>query len=117
MPTPLELLLDPVSVGVIAIFGALSLWETLNPARQLPEVSSWRLRGLLSFAAFFFLSSYSDLPVFDLLFGTFYNPKEFAPETGFYHGASSRVTEMVCFRDVSTPPFDAIDPQLKEQMS
>jgi sterol desaturase/sphingolipid hydroxylase (fatty acid hydroxylase superfamily) len=47
--------------------------------------------------------NYSDLPVFDLLLGTFYNPPRFAPETGFYHGASKRIADMLRFRDVSAP--------------
>lgn len=45
--------------------------------------------------------NYADLPVFDLLFGTFHNPRDFAPEAGFYPGASSRVSDMLRFRDVS----------------
>lgn len=45
--------------------------------------------------------NYSDLPLFDILFGTFYNPRNFAAEAGFYHGASARITEMLRFRDVS----------------
>jgi sterol desaturase/sphingolipid hydroxylase (fatty acid hydroxylase superfamily) len=48
--------------------------------------------------------NYSDLPLFDLLFGTFHNPRDFAAETGFYDGASSRVADMLRFRDVSTAP-------------
>jgi sterol desaturase/sphingolipid hydroxylase (fatty acid hydroxylase superfamily) len=47
--------------------------------------------------------NYSDLPVFDMLFGTFYNPRDFAPATGFYDGASSRLGDMLLFRDVSRP--------------
>jgi sterol desaturase/sphingolipid hydroxylase (fatty acid hydroxylase superfamily) len=47
--------------------------------------------------------NYSDLPIFDLMFGTFCNPREFAAENGFYDGASARVVEMVCLRDVSQP--------------
>ena len=45
--------------------------------------------------------NYSDLPLFDIVFGTFRNPKEYVEETGFYIGASSRVKEMLSFRDVS----------------
>lgn len=45
--------------------------------------------------------NYSDLPLFDLLFGTFRNPKEFSAETGFYDGASSKVGEMLLFRDIN----------------
>lgn len=45
--------------------------------------------------------NYSDLPLFDLLFGTFRNPPDFVSETGFYHGASSRIKEMLLFRDIN----------------
>lgn len=45
--------------------------------------------------------NYSDLPLFDILLGTFNNPKEFAKETGFYTGASSRIGEMLLFKDIS----------------
>jgi sterol desaturase/sphingolipid hydroxylase (fatty acid hydroxylase superfamily) len=47
--------------------------------------------------------NYADLPVFDLLFGTFHNPAGFAAENGFYEGASSRIGEMLLMRDVSRP--------------
>lgn len=249
MPTPLEILLDPVSLYILGIYAALILWELLLPARQLPTVSFWKIKGLLSFFAFFYLSSYlplmyeqwlpstqlidlsginvwvaatlgvllyefgvfvwhrsmhksdvlwkvfhqmhhsaerldtygafyfspfdmigftllgtvcfsfimglpaqavtvvllttnffsifqhanvktptwlgyivqrpeshavhhekgvhaynySDLPLFDIIFGTFRNPKEYVAETGFYNGASSRIGEMLRFQDVSEP--------------
>ncbi len=45
--------------------------------------------------------NYSDLPVFDLLFGTFKNPKTFQTESGFYLGASNRVSEMLMAKDIS----------------
>jgi sterol desaturase/sphingolipid hydroxylase (fatty acid hydroxylase superfamily) len=47
--------------------------------------------------------NYSDLPLFDILFGTFKNPKTYSHDTGFYPGASKRVREMLLFRDVSKP--------------
>jgi len=249
MPTPVELLLDPVSLIVFAIFGGLMLWEALAPARRLPTVRGWRAKGIAAFLVFFFLSSYlpllwsetlagfqlfdltglgqwggalvgfllyeagawvyhrsmhgstwlwrsmhqmhhsaerldvagaywfspldmigwtalaslcltvivgitpeaavlvlyaatflgvfqhsnirtprwlgyiiqrpeshsahhergvharnySDLPLFDILLGTFHNPQDFVTETGFYDGASSRVGDMLLWRDVSTP--------------
>jgi sterol desaturase/sphingolipid hydroxylase (fatty acid hydroxylase superfamily) len=49
-------------------------------------------------------NNYSDLPVFDLLFGTFENPRGFAKEAGYSQGASSRVLEMLACRDVSRSP-------------
>ena len=251
MPTLLELLLAPASLTVFALYGGLIAWEALAPARQLPRVGGWQLKGLAVFAVYFLLSSYlpllwseqlavhrlvdltglgtwggaaagllvyeagvygwhramhgsdglwrafhqmhhsaeridtygafwfspldiagwtvlssltltlvvgitpeastlvlyattflgvfqhanirtprwlgylvqrpeshshhhergvharnySDLPVFDLLFGTFHNPRDFAVENGFYPGASSRVPEMLLMRDVSRPRF------------
>lgn len=45
--------------------------------------------------------NYSDLPLFDILFGTFKNPKDFAEQTGFYKGASSRLKEMMVFKDIN----------------
>jgi sterol desaturase/sphingolipid hydroxylase (fatty acid hydroxylase superfamily) len=70
VPTPLEILLDPVSLAVLAMYGALMLWEALAPARKLPDVRGWRFRGLAAFAAYFYLSSY--LPLWwDGLFARF----------------------------------------------
>ena len=46
--------------------------------------------------------NYSDLPLFDILFGTFRNPRDFAAEQGFWQGASSRVPQMLVFRDVAS---------------
>ena len=57
-PTPIELLLDPISLAVFALYGALVAWEALAPARPLPLIKGWRLRGLIAFFAYFFVSSY-----------------------------------------------------------
>jgi sterol desaturase/sphingolipid hydroxylase (fatty acid hydroxylase superfamily) len=253
MPTPIEILLDPVSWIAFGIYAALIAWEALAPARALPRVPGWVARGLGSFVVYFYLSTYlpliwdrylapyqlldltalgnvggwlvgllvyelgvyvwhrsmhrydglwhafhqmhhsaerldtygafyfspmdmigwtalgslclvlvigitptaatavilstvflgvfqhsnvktpqwlgyifqrpeshsvhhekglhyynfSDLPVWDLVFGSFRNPPSFAPEQGFYPGASSRILEMIAFRDVATPPSAA----------
>ena len=47
--------------------------------------------------------NYADLPVIDLLFGTFRNPEQNDAPVGFYDGASSRWPEMLIGRDVSEP--------------
>lgn len=57
----MELLLDPVSLIVFSIYLGLMLWEAIFPARKLPKVKYWKLKGMVSFAIFFFLSSY--LPI------------------------------------------------------
>lgn len=250
MPTPLEVLLDPISIGVLALYGALMIVEAIAPGRELPAIKGWIPRALGSFAVYFYLSTYlplfwdqylaayqlvdlsglgvvagavvgvsvyelliyvwhramhnydwlwrsfhqmhhsaermdtfgafyfspldmagftflgsltlsllvglsaqavtlflfvtmflgifqhtnvktprwlgyivqrpeshtihhgkglhaynySDLPIFDILFGTFKNPKGYELDTGFYEGASARIPEMLVFRDVSEPP-------------
>ena len=62
MPSPIEILLDPISLTVIAMYAALMLWEALFPARKLPDVKFWQIKGIISFIVFFYLSSY--LPMF-----------------------------------------------------
>lgn len=61
MPTPLDILLDPVSLAVIGIYLLLMLWEALFPARVLPVIPYWRLKGIGAFFVFFFLSTYLPL--------------------------------------------------------
>lgn len=250
MPTPLQILLDPVSLYILTMYLLLMLWEAFFPARKLPAIPYWRVKGIIAFVFFFYLSSYlplaynrwlpaaqlidlrdmnvvaatclgvllyelglylwhrmmhrnnvlwrifhqmhhsaerldtygafyfspfdmigftllgsvcfsfilglpaeaitlvllitnffsifqhaniktpvwlgyiiqrpeshavhhgqnvhgfnySDLPLFDILFGTFRNPREYVKATGFYEGASSRIGDMLSFRDVSIPP-------------
>lgn len=247
LPGPVEILLDPISLIVYAIFGSIFLWELILPARELPKIKYWELRGLAFFLVFILLTTYipllwdgffasyqlmnlsslstsfqvilgilvfelvqygwhismhksnflfrvshqmhhsterldvastfifsindmiglslvgsvsfalimglspqavtliilsttflgifqhanirtprwlgyiiqrpeshtlhhakgvhgynyTDLPVIDMLFGTFKNPKSFAQETGYYFGASNRILEMLCFKDVT----------------
>jgi len=48
--------------------------------------------------------NYADLPLWDMVFGTFHNPRGVeGVECGFYDGASARVGDMLTGRDVSTP--------------
>ena len=39
--------------------------------------------------------NYGDLPLFDIIFGTFHNPAEFEGEVGFYEGGSRKVGPML----------------------
>lgn len=49
--------------------------------------------------------NYADLPLWDVVFGTFRNPVALEDHAaGFYPGASSRIPEMLIGRDVSKPP-------------
>jgi sterol desaturase/sphingolipid hydroxylase (fatty acid hydroxylase superfamily) len=247
MPSPLEILLDPLSLVILAMYAILILWEALFPARPLPRIKYWRVKGIITYLVFFYLSTYvpmlyahwlpsaqlvnltninvalaaltgvllyqfsfyfyhrnvhrsnflwrlfhqmhhsaerldtfgafyyspyemvsftllgtlcfsfiiglpaqsvtivlltlnffsifqhaniktpqwigyiiqrpeshaihhakgihafnySDLPLFDILFGTFRNPKEYVPETGFYNGASSKIKDMLMIKDIN----------------
>jgi sterol desaturase/sphingolipid hydroxylase (fatty acid hydroxylase superfamily) len=49
--------------------------------------------------------NYADLPLWDMVFGTFHNPErnEIPEQAGFYKGASSRLLAMLLMQDVSTP--------------
>jgi hypothetical protein len=51
--------------------------------------------------------NYSDLPLFDIIFGTFRNPKEFAAESGFHGVSSAQIGQMLLFRDVAADDFAA----------
>jgi len=169
MPTPLEVLLDPVSLFVIAMYIGLMVWEAIFPARPLSKVKYWKLKGLTAFGIFFYLSSYlplltdpylepyrlldltglgtaggalvgvllyelgvyiktpqwagyliqrpeghtvhhakgihkynySDVSIFDIISGTFYNPKGHEYDTGFYQGATGKIKDMLLFRDIN----------------
>jgi sterol desaturase/sphingolipid hydroxylase (fatty acid hydroxylase superfamily) len=58
VPTLLQLITDPVSVATFATYAVLLAWETITPARPLPRVAGWHVRGALSFAAYFLVASY-----------------------------------------------------------
>jgi len=51
--------------------------------------------------------NFADLPLIDMVFGTFRNPAGFEHDTGFWPGASRRVVDMLRMRDVTRPPARA----------
>jgi sterol desaturase/sphingolipid hydroxylase (fatty acid hydroxylase superfamily) len=51
--------------------------------------------------------NYADLPIWDILFGTFHNPETFDRECGFDHDRECRLVEMLTFKDVNTEPIPA----------
>jgi sterol desaturase/sphingolipid hydroxylase (fatty acid hydroxylase superfamily) len=55
--------------------------------------------------------NYANLPMWDIAYGTFANPKRVdGMEAGFYTGASTRIRDMLLMRDVSRPPQPAPGP-------
>ncbi len=45
--------------------------------------------------------NYSDVSIFDIIFGTFNNPKSHEYDTGFYQGATGKIKDMLLFRDIN----------------
>jgi len=58
LPTPLEILFDPIMIIVYIMFGGLFIWEQLFPARQMPKIKFWKLKGLVFFIAYVLLTTY-----------------------------------------------------------
>ncbi|WP_242155998.1 sterol desaturase family protein [Aestuariivivens sediminis] len=61
LPSPLEIILDPLSLAILGLYILLILWEAIFPARKQPEVRFWILKGLTFFTIFFFVASYLPL--------------------------------------------------------
>ncbi len=61
MPTPLQILLDPVSLYILSMYLVLIVWEAIFPARKLPAIRFWRIKGIAAFIFFFYLSTYLPL--------------------------------------------------------
>jgi len=51
--------------------------------------------------------NYANLPLWDIVFGTFRNPIAWEGKAGFYPGASRETLRMLAGRDISTPSFEA----------
>ncbi|HEX8639552.1 MAG TPA: sterol desaturase family protein [Allosphingosinicella sp.] len=45
--------------------------------------------------------NYGDIPIFDMIFGTFENPRELNCEVGFYEGGSKRLKDMLIGRVIA----------------
>ncbi len=59
LPSPIDILMDPVSMIIIAIYLTLYLWENIVPRnKNMPRIRYATLRGVVAFFIFFFLSSY-----------------------------------------------------------
>jgi sterol desaturase/sphingolipid hydroxylase (fatty acid hydroxylase superfamily) len=89
--------------ATIAITSALNTFQHLNIATpvwlgyviQRPE--SHNLHHERDVHA----SNYCDLPLWDVVFGTFRNPREPVAGVGYYDFASRRIGDMLLFRDVT----------------
>jgi len=65
MPSILDILRDPATLAVFALFAALAIWERVTPGRPLPQVRGWTARALLAFVLFLAVSIYLPLLLAD----------------------------------------------------
>lgn len=97
--SPLAAALTGLIAGLISLFTHANIktprWIGYIIAR--PEYHSvHHMRGRHN-------SNFSELTWWDMLFGTFENPRTFNSQVGFYDGASLRIPEMLIGRDVTRP--------------
>lgn len=106
--TVIVLGLDPLAAAltgyVAAFYGMFQHWNIRTPQWlgyiiQRPEAHCEHHR--LGVHA----SNYGDLPVWDLLLGTFRNPKEFHGECGFESPADRKLFSILALRDVNRPNY------------
>ncbi len=100
--------LDPVAAALVgyvaAFYGMFQHWNVRTPRWlgyliQRPESHCvHHRRGAHSF-------NYGDLPLWDILLGTFRNPANFIGECGFEEPADRRLGAMLAFADVNAPLY------------
>ena len=100
--------LDPLAAALVgylaAFYGMFQHWNVRTPrwlgyVIQRPEAHCVHHRkGLHAY-------NYGDLPLWDLVFGTFRNPREFHGECGFETPADRRVGPMLAFGDANAPLY------------
>jgi sterol desaturase/sphingolipid hydroxylase (fatty acid hydroxylase superfamily) len=108
--TVIVLGLDPLAAAIVgylvAFFGMFQHWNVATPRWigyivQRPESHCVHHRLGVHYY------NYSDLPVWDMLFGTFRNPAKYMGECGFENGADRRLPGMLAFADVNAPLYGA----------
>lgn len=100
--------LNPVAAALVgyvaAFYGMFQHWNVRTPQWlgyliQRPESHCvHHRRGVHYF-------NYGDFPLWDILFGTFRNPREYKSECGFEEPADRRMGAMLAFADVNAPLY------------
>lgn len=106
--TVIVLGLDPLAAALVgyvaAFYGMFQHWNVNTPPWlgyliQRPEAHCvHHRRGLHAY-------NYGDLPVWDVMLGTFRNPKRFNGECGFESPADRKLGAMLAFSDVNEPLY------------
>ena len=100
--------LDPLAAALVgyvaAFYGMFQHWNVRTPRWlgyfiQRPEAHCVHHRKGVHFY------NYGDLPLWDIAFGTFRNPREFNGECGFEEPGDRRGGAMLAFTDVNAPGY------------
>jgi sterol desaturase/sphingolipid hydroxylase (fatty acid hydroxylase superfamily) len=106
--TVIVLGLEPIAAAIIgyvlAFYGTFQHWNVKTPqwlgyVIQRPESHGIHHRLGLHYYNF------ADFPLWDILFGTFRNPKNFLAPVGFEGGADLKLGAMLAFADVNAPLY------------
>jgi len=89
--------------GFFGVFNAIFQHTNIRTPRWLGYVIQRPESHSVHHARDVHAYNYANLPLIDLLFGTFRNPAEYAPTQGFWQGASAKLGPMLAGRDVSRP--------------
>ena len=97
-----------VATGVIVVAIGLFQHTNVKTPRWLGYIIARPENHMLHHAREKHHSNYSDLPIVDMIFGTFENPIEPPAEFGFWDGASTRVVDhLLCRDNISEPESSA----------
>ena len=106
--TVIVLGLEPLAASLVgylfAFYGYFQHWNVRTPQWlgyliQRPESHCVHHRLGVHYYNF------ADLPLWDMVFGTFRNPRKFMGECGFEGGADERLGAMLAFVDVNAPGY------------
>lgn len=107
--------LDPMAAAIAGVFGGFAVFFThtnIKTPRWIGHIMARPENHGLHHQRGRHAGNYGELMLWDRLFGTWENPKEWNGQAGFYDGASDRVWEMLTFRDVTREP-DRVDRETK----
>ena len=89
--------------GFFGVFNAIFQHTNIRTPRWLGYVIQRPESHSVHHARDVHAYNYANLPLIDLMFGTFRNPADFAPTQGFWEGASAKLAPMFAGRDVTRP--------------
>ena len=90
-----------IIVNLAAVFCSLFQHTNINTPRWLGYLITRPESHSLHHERDVHARNYGDIPLYDMIFGTFVNPARFEGQAGFHEGGSKRVGEMLVGRLVS----------------